>query len=86
MTIMRVTKMKYLRLQYGAALKDVAVHLGVSDGYVSKLENGWYKRVPDALRERIIEFHGEPYEDLQEEIDFPVIKPLPKLEAKTVAA
>ena len=82
----KLTKMKYLRLQYKAELKDVAVHLGVSDGYVSKLENGWYKRVPDQLRERIIEFYGEPYEDLQEEISFPMIKPLPKLEAAIEAA
>ena len=86
MEIMRVTKMKYLRLQYGAELKDVAAHLGVSDGYVCKLENAWFKRVPDQVRARIIEFYGEPFEDLQEEMDFPVIKRLPKLEAKSVAA
>ncbi|MGO8822062.1 MAG: hypothetical protein ACLQO6_12680 [Desulfomonilaceae bacterium] len=86
MEIMRVTKMKYLRLQYGAELKDVAAHLGVTDGYVCKLEGGWFTRISDQMKARIIEFYGEPFEDLQKEMDFPVIKRLPKLEAKSVAA
>ena len=83
---LKVTKMKYLRMQYGAELKDVSIHLGVSDGYVSKLENGWYARIPAQLRERIIDFYGEPYESLQEMVELPVIKALPKLDAALNAA
>jgi hypothetical protein len=86
MEIMRLTRMKYLRLQYGAELKDVAAHLGVTEGYLCKLEGAWFTRVSNQMKERIVDFYGEPFEDLQKEMDFPVIKRLPKLEATSVAA
>lgn len=71
--IPKITRMRYLRLQYRLELKDVADELGISIGYLSKLENNWYRRVPAYLAEAIIKFYGESFDELMIEVELPKI-------------
>lgn len=74
-----VTRMRYLRLSYGLDLKDVAAQLGISVGYLSKLECGWFRRIPQYLAKNIIEFYGEGFDSLMEMTELPRIQSIKKV-------
>lgn len=69
----KITRMRYLRLQYNLELKTVADALGISTGYLSKLENNWYRRIPEYLGEAILQFYGEDFDGLMEMVELPKI-------------
>lgn len=82
----RPTRMRYLRLQYNVEAKEVARELGISTGYLSKLERGWFRKVPYYLAENILEFYGEGFDSLMEEVQLPKIGDVKNIQRLSVGA
>lgn len=68
-----MTYIQLLRQVRGVSQRDLAKRLGVGHCDLSKIENGWYSRVPQHVEKALIKFFGPEwtFESLMQQVAEP---------------
>ncbi|HFA49475.1 MAG TPA: XRE family transcriptional regulator [Bacteroidetes bacterium] len=66
--------LRSIRQQRGLTLREVEAQAGVSNAYLSQLENGKVKQPSPSNLYKLAELYNVTYEDLMERVGYPVPK------------
>lgn len=66
----KVKRIKLIRIQAGATLDEMSSAIGITKPLLSQIEQGWIGKVNDRINEKLIEFFGESFDWLTEDVTY----------------